>query len=113
MIFRNRKAKKEMDVQIIVTLITGLSAVAVAVIGAIDIKHKKDAEKRAQMREKEFRLSMDCQMAALDLSDVIAIAVTGGHTNGNVEEARQKAKNAKEAYSAFLKSVATDNLLHH
>lgn len=98
--------------EVIISIISAISAIIVAVIGAININHRKKDEKSAEMRSKEFRLGMDMQAASIELSDVIAIAVTGGHTNGNVEEARQKARKAKDAYYSFLKSIAADTLTH-
>ena len=41
-----------------------------------------------------------------ELCDVIALAVTGGHTNGNVEAAQKKVRTAKEAYEQFLRDTA-------
>ena len=37
---------------------------------------------------------------------MIALAVTGGHTNGNVEAAQKKVRTAKEAYEQFLRDTA-------
>ena len=96
--------------EIICSIISASAAITVAVISAINIKQRKKDEKLAQQRATESRLAMDMQAASIELSDVIAIAVTGGHTNGNVEVARQKAQAAKNAYYAFIKSVAADTL---
>ena len=98
--------------EIIVSIISALSAVTVAIISAMNIKQRKKEEKAAQQRATEARLAMDMQAACIELSDVIAIAVTGGHTNGNVEIARQKAKAAKNAYYNFINSIAADTLAH-
>lgn len=103
-----------MDItQIIVSCITSTAAVIVAVIGAININQRKEEEKRADQRATIARLGMEMQAASIELSDVIAIAVTGGHTNGNVEEARAKARKAKRAYYDYINSIAVDTLHHH
>lgn len=103
-----------MDItEIIVSAITSLAAVIVAVIGGININQRKKDEKLYMQRATEARLGMDMQAASIELSDVIAIAVTGGHTNGNVEEARAKAKKARDNYYAFINSVAVDALTKH
>ena len=99
--------------QIIVSAITSISAIVVAIIGAININQRKKDERLANQRATEARLGMDMQAASIELSDVIAIAVTGGHTNGNVEEARNKAKKAKKAYYDFINTVAVDTLTNH
>lgn len=95
-----------MESQIIVSIISALSAIVVSIVSTINMRSRKREEKKAQLRSQEFRLGMDMQAASIELSDVIAIAVTGGHTNGNVEEARHKAQEAKSKYYAFLKDVA-------
>lgn len=99
-----------MTTEIIVSIITAISAIIVSIISGINIRNRKHDEKIQQLRTTEFRLGMDMQAASIELSDVIAIAVTGGHTNGNVEAARQKAKAAKSAYYAFINSVAAEAL---
>lgn len=100
-------------IEIVVSSISAVSAIVVAIISGINIKQRRKEDKLAQQRATEARLGMDMQAACIELSDVIAIAVTGGHTNGNVEEARKKAQAAKNAYYAFINSVAADTLAHH
>ena len=97
-----------MESQVIVSIISALSAIVVAIVSTINMRSRKREEKKALLRTQEFRLGMDMQAASIELSDVIAIAVTGGHTNGNVEEARKKAQEAKSKYYAFLKDVAAE-----
>lgn len=96
--------------QIIVSIITSISAIIVAVIGAINIRSRKKDEKLERLRATETRLAMDMQAACIELSDVIAIAVSGGHINGNVEAARKKAHDAKMAYYSFINSVAAETI---
>lgn len=64
------------------------------------------AEARAQLRERESRLSMKMLDATLQLSIVEANALVGGHNNGNVERARQAAQDAQTEYTAFLQEIA-------
>lgn len=77
-----------------------------AVIETRNRKIAKKSEDRAQRREEEARLSMAMSSATLDLAYVTSVAVTGGHTNGNVEEAQHKAKKAQEDYQAFIRAQA-------
>ena len=106
-----------MAVQIISAILASITAIIVAVIEGTNIKSKKKRERLEKQREQlekqratEARLAMDMQAASLELSDVIAIAVTGGHTNGNVEAARKKAHDAKIAYYNFINTVAAESL---
>lgn len=99
--------------EIIVSSISAIAAIVVAIISGINIKQRRQEDKLAQQRATEVRLGMDMQAACIELSDVIAIAVTGGHTNGNVEAARQKAQSAKNAYYNFINSIAADTLAHN
>ena len=68
------------------------------------------AESREKRREKESLLSMKLMDATLQLSLVSSNALTNGHNNGNVEEARESAKKAREEYEAFLREVAAKSL---
>ena len=97
-------------VEIVVAIIAALSSIAAAIISGINIKQRKNYEKLSAFKTTEFRLGMDMQAASIELSDVIAIAVTGGHTNGNVEEARRRAQESKRKYYDFINSVAAETL---
>ena len=44
--------------------------------------------------------------ANMDLAFVTSLAVTGGHTNGNVEAAQHRAVEAQEKYESFLREQA-------
>lgn len=94
-------------VEIICAAISAAAVVIAATIGHNNKIREEKAEKRAALRERESRLAMDMMAANCELSDVISIAVTGGHTNGNVEAAQRKVRAAKEAYEDFLKDVAS------
>ena len=98
--------------------IPALATVVVAIIEAQASKDRKAAEKRdaetkerAARRKKESILSMKMMFAALQLSEVSARALTGGHNNGNVEEAMEEAKQAREEYQNFLQSTAAEELV--
>lgn len=102
---------------IITAILSSVSAILVAWIGARGQKERKKNEEirrkteaRAKVRERESRLSMDMMAALSELCDVICIAVTGGHTNGNVETAQKKVREAKDAYYAFLKDNAAHDI---
>ena len=88
------------------SIIAGLTAIIVAIIEVRGAAYRKRSEARAERREKESRLSMDLMLANAELSEVICIAVTGGHLNGNVERAQRKLEDAKKAYSDFIKETA-------
>ena len=87
-------------------LITALASVVVAVIELRASRDRKRTEARADRREEESRLSMDLMLATSEMTDVLCIALQGGTVNGNVEEARKKGKDAREAYRAFLRNQA-------
>ena len=92
--------------EIVASIIAALTAIIVAIIEVRGASYRKRSEARADRREKESRLSMDLMLANAELSEVICIAVTGGHLNGNVEAAQKKLAAAKKAYSDFLKDQA-------
>lgn len=92
------------------SLINAIVLVVVALINRNQkLEHNKN-EERAKARETESRLSMDLMEATSELSDVIAIAVSGGHVNGNVEQARERAKAARENYRQFVRDQAAKNV---
>lgn len=93
-------------VEILCATISAAALIIVAVIGRNNKIREGKEEQRAALREKESRLSMDMMAANCELCDVISLAVTGGHTNGNVEAAQKKVRAAKEAYEKFLRDTA-------
>ena len=93
--------------------VTALAAIVVAVIEAVPAwdrrqtrKARQRAEKRAARRAEESRLSMDLMSANCALALVTAKKLAGMHTNGDVEEAMEAAKEAQDAYQDFLLSQA-------
>lgn len=96
-------------VQIICAFLSAASAIAVAVIGFnVKKNEKRDQEQRnleeqqQEIRRKESRLSLQLLDASIQLGIVCANALSGGHNNGNVEEARIAANKAREEYVKFL-----------
>ena len=96
--------------EIICAVISAMALILVAVINHNAKIREEKAEARAALREKESRLSMEMTAAICDLCDVISIAVTGGHTNGNVEAAQKKVRDAQEAYRQFLRETAAHEI---
>ena len=98
-------------------IVSGIFLVIVAIIEAVAAKERKKvkafndkAEQRAEQRAEESRLSMQMMSATMKLSIVTANALTGGHNNGNVEEAKALAQKADEEYQAFLKKVVSKEI---
>lgn len=83
-----------------------IGTIVVAAIEARASKDRKNAEESAKRREKINLLSMKMQDANMQLTIVTANAVTGGHNNGNVEQAKQAATEASNDYAAFLREMA-------
>ena len=95
-----------MNPTVAAALIGAIATVLVAVIELRASRDRKRTEARAERREEESRLSMDLMLTTSELTDVLCIALQGGQINGNVEEARKKGKDAREAYRAFLRNQA-------
>lgn len=87
-------------------LIAALASIVVAVIELRASRDRKRTEARAERREEESRLSMNLMLSTSEMTDVLCIALQGGQINGNVEEARRKGKDAREAYRDFLRNQA-------
>ena len=88
---------------IICAVLATITTIVVTIIETGNRRHRKREQARQERREKENYLSMELQAATLDLAFVTSLAVTGGKTNGNVEEAQKKAKEARENYRRFLR----------
>ena len=88
---------------VICALVSMVATIIVAVIETGNRGHRKREQTRQERRERETYLAMELQSATLDLAFVTSLAVTGGRTNGNVEEAQMKAKHAQEEYRKFLR----------
>lgn len=98
-------------------IISAIALVAVAIIETVSLRDRKSekaererVELRAALREQESHLSMQMMSAACALSLVTAKKVTGMHTNGDVEEAMDKAREAQANYQSFLEETAARQL---
>lgn len=98
-------------------VIPGLFTVLVAIIELIAAKDRKQSKKEherlkrhEQQRAKETKLQMEMNSATLQLCVVTSNALTGGHNNGNVERARQAAKDAEDAYNAYIQELAANQV---
>lgn len=99
-----------MTTELICTIINGIVAVIVTLVGVNIKKSNKEQERRADRRQQESLLSLELASATLELSIVSANALTGGKNNGNVERAREKAKKAEESYRAFEHKLLAEEL---
>lgn len=99
----------------IITGVFSLLVVWVQVRGDRDKKEREkdaaEAAKRAETRAEESRLSMNFMSASCKLGVVTAKAVTGQHTNGDVEEAMQAAQEAQSRYYSFINSTAAKQIV--
>ena len=95
-------------ISVLGTLFSGICMIVVAKIQADSNKQKKVDDERETRRRKESRLSMQMMEASIELSDVNAVALQNGKLNGNVEQARKKAKDALDEYRAFLADVTSE-----
>lgn len=98
-------------------IIPALATIIVAVIELVAHKDRKkvqkfneEMEKNAEFRREESQCSMQMTYATLQLSIVTANALTGGHNNGNVEQARLEAQKAESEYQRFLQKVAATTI---
>ena len=106
-----------MDVALISTIITALSAVLVAVVSGIFTRYAKKQDEsykrineRAALRSKETKLLMDMIRANNQLSVGIAWALKRGHCNGEVEDGLKKVKEAEDNYLEFVSQIARDDI---
>lgn len=101
----------------LIALAAPISAIIVAIIEWRAYNDRKamatakaEEELRQKQREKESRLSMKMMNATMQLSIVSANALTNGHNNGNVEDARKAAAEAQAEYNTFLQEVAAHSI---
>lgn len=96
-------------VEITCALIAGAAAVLAALAERQSRISAKRAESRSQRREKESRLAMELMYANCSLSLTTAKKLAGMHTNGDVEEAMEAARSARESYIDFVRDEAARN----
>lgn len=94
-------------------IIPAAATIIVAIIEMVAHKDRQatkklaeELERKSDFRAEESRCSMQMMHATLQLSIVTANALTGGHNNGNVEQAKFAAQKAEEDYQKFLQKVA-------
>lgn len=95
-----------MDASVIAAVIAALTAVAVA---CIQLKAAKTVKINAERQQDAFKFQLECGnliIAIGALSFVTSLAVTGQHTNGNVEEAQTRYKEALTSYEAIKEKLA-------
>lgn len=96
---------------IICTVVNALGALLVAIVGYKITKSRKEEELRKERLKEETLLSLEISEATMDLSFACCNALTGGHNNGNVEEAKEKAIKAKEKYQLFERKVLAEEIV--
>lgn len=95
-----------MDTSIVTAVIAALAAIAVA---CIQFKAAKTAKINAERQQDAFKFQLECGnliIAIGELSYVTSLAVTGGHTNGNVEAAQKGYKQALASYEKIKEELA-------
>ena len=97
--------------EIICTVINALGALLVAIVGYKVTKARKEEELRKERIKEETLLSLEINEATMDLSLACCNALTGGHNNGNVEEAKEKAIKAKEKYQLFERKILAEEIV--
>lgn len=98
-------------------IIPGFFTLLVAIVELVAVKERKETKRyqerlkrHEQQRAKEGKLQMEMNSATLQLCVVTANALTGGHNNGNVERAKQAAKEAEDAYNAYIQELAANQV---
>ena len=97
-------------IEIACTIIAAAATVLAAMTERRNRVSAKKTEARMARRERESHLSMDLMVANCALSVIIAKKLNGMHTNGDVEEAMDAAKAAREAYIDFVRDEAAHNI---
>lgn len=91
--------------ELLCAFISGLCAIAVAIIGGQLGRASRKNEHTSELRRRESLLSLEMMDATLKLSIVTANALTGGHNNGNVAIARRRAGDVSEKYEEFMRET--------
>ena len=98
-----------METEIACAFIAGTATVLAALAERRSRITAKRGEARAQRREKESRLAMELMYANCSLSLITAKKLAGMHTNGDVAEAMESARSARESYIDFVRDEAAHN----
>ena len=95
---------------VLCALLSAISAIIVAVVSSRLKKENAKNDERAERSKEESLLSLEMLDATLQLSVVTANALTNGHNNGNVEEARSSAQKAQDAYKKFEQKLVAESI---
>lgn len=93
------------------TIITAGSTIMVAALTRNINRRNKLEEQRDARRKEENILQFQMLDATMELSLACCNALTGGHNNGNVEEAKKKALSARGEYLKFEQRVLAEELI--
>lgn len=94
-------------VEVVCALIAAVATIISANTARRVERNNKKAEIREERRAHESRLAMDLMYATCALSLTNAKKLGGMHTNGDVEEAMEAARNAKLAYEDLVRDNAS------
>lgn len=98
-------------IEIVGAIISGITAIAVAVLGMRQTAEAKKNEHQSMLRRREAILSLKMSDANMQLSIVTSNALTNGHNNGNVERARIAAEEAAEEYKKFMQELTAETIV--
>lgn len=98
-------------VQIICAVVSGVASVVVALVGIKVTKTNKETEQRAERRKAESMLMLELVVASVDLTEVCANALTGGHNNGNVKVARDNVEKARQKYKELQRTIVAEEIV--
>jgi len=91
--------------ELLCAAVSGLCAIAAAFAGCQASRASARSERSSALRRRESLLSLEMMDATLKLSVVTANALTGGHNNGNVALARERAGGVSEKYEQFMRET--------
>lgn len=103
-----------------------IAVIGVVFVAVLQLRAEKERKRRKRADEERAKVSQEhraddiemelargrVMMASGELAYVTSIAVTGGHTNGNVEEAQEAFKAARENYDALEARLSRKYLQH-
>jgi len=108
---------QNIDVQTEIALIGAAQAILLALIGAWlnrGTRKCEDAlkkvEARATLRAERELLTMKLMSANMSLSAATAMAVRDGETNGEMDKALYKAKEAEEEHQHYILAIAAKQI---
>ncbi|MGA4517402.1 hypothetical protein ACPA0F_09045 [Solibacillus silvestris] len=98
-------------VDIVCAILSSAASILAAVVAKKISKSNKDNEQRAERRKEESLLLLEMTMASVELTEVCANALTGGHNNGNVEIAKSNVEKAKNKYANFQRRIVAEEIM--